>query len=114
MINYKKSVWTTNTRLSAEALNNIENGIEECARTINELELKIKSLSDIDVSAQVNDLIAAHNINGQAHEVLFKLMAATTADKELEDLKNQVTALKATNTKLTNRVKALENGSERV
>lgn len=115
MINYKKNVWSTNTRLSAEALNNIENGIEMCADAINALEKKINSISNIDVTAQMNEMISSHNIDGSAHSTLFDLMSnSSSRDTSIEELKSQITVLKAANTKLSNRVKELENSAKDV
>ena len=109
MINYKKNVWSTNTRLSAEALNNIENGIEMCANAINELEKKINSISNIDVTAQMGEMINSHDIDGSAHSALFDLMSNfSLRDSSIEELKSQITVLKTANTKLSNRVKELE------
>ena len=109
MINYKKNVWSTNTRLSAEALNNIENGIEMCANAINELEKKINFISNIDVTAQMDAMINSHNIDGSAHSTLFNLMSTSyLMDSSIDELKSQITVLKSANTKLSNRVKELE------
>lgn len=109
MITYKKNVWSTNTRLSAEALNNIENGIESCAAAINELEKRINSISHIDVTTQINEMISSHDIDGSAHSTLFDLMSNfSLRDSSIEELKSQITVLKTANTKLSNRVKELE------
>lgn len=110
MINYKKSVWSTNTRLSAEALNNIESGIELCAKAINTLENKINALSNIAISEQIQDSINVHNISGTAHATLFALTnTSSNITSEIEELKKQIITLKTANTKLSNRVKELES-----
>lgn len=113
MINYKKNVWSTNTRLSAEALNNIEDGIEMCANAINELEKKINSISNVDVTTQMDEMINSHDIDGSAHSTLFNLMSNSyLKDSSIDELKSQITALKSSNTKLSNRVKELENSAK--
>ena len=121
MISYKPTKWTASTRMSVELLNNIEQGVYECAQELNKIGSWAKSASKPkytaeEINAEPLGSLKAHEINGRAHEYLFGLkqdkldQLNTSHEADVEELKKQISTMKAQITKLTTRIKALESG----
>ena len=121
MIEYKKTNWQKNTQLSPALFNNIENGISACVEEINKVgewaksEDKPKYTAD-EVGAMSEKVIELHEMNGAAHDYLFThhVHKADTVEglaeliEKLDEVRATLSTLKGSVTKLTTRVKVLE------
>lgn len=109
MINYNKTKWTPTTVITSASLNNIEEGIYTCVQELNRVGNWAKTdkkpeYTALEVGAEQKGSVKAHEISGTAHEYLFSLQNDTIAE-----LQKQITTMKSQITKLTTRVRELEN-----
>lgn len=118
MISYNKTKWTPTTVVTPSALNNIEEGIYTCVQELNKVGNWAKTdkkpeYTALEVGAEQKGSVQAHEISGTAHEYLFSLKQDTVDSSSLittiNELQKQITTMKSQITKLTTRVKELEN-----
>lgn len=122
MINYTKKTWQKNSQLTPGDLNNIENGIADCVAEINKVgewaKAQEKPIYTADeVGAMSAEVIDLHDMNGSAHNYLFThhTHKADTIEglaeliEKIDEIKSSLSTLKGSVTKLTTRVKALED-----
>ena len=76
---YKKFQWTNRTHLNADNFNNIEDGISNCAKEINELKILLEDFKNIKLQCE--------DLNKRFDELKEKY------DKEIKSLKTKITKL---------------------
>ena len=121
MIKYNRTIWQKNTQLNPNLFNNMENGIADCVEKLNkigewaEVQEKPKYTAS-EVGAMSAEVIQLHDMDGSAHNYLFTHHSHKPNSIEgleeylvkIDEMKQTISTLKASVTKLTNRVKELE------
>lgn len=112
---YNKTIWNSNTVITPQIFNNIEDTLEACVNELNKVGEWAKSphkpvYTAEEVGAEQRGAVKLHNLSGNSHPDLHNsVFVPNTTSSNEDDIKKTISSMKRTITTLSKKVKELED-----